>query len=691
GQDPVWSDIARGDLDALTSRLGITPRASLADALPALTRWHRLHTTRHALTTTQYRVHWSPIEDPASTSSGRWIVIVPSQDGAGEAVTAIVRALAASGNEVATLEAHDHAALAGGLREIAAGPAVAGVLSLLALAERDAGQADVVAAVTVLQELGKAEIAAPLWIATREAVSAGGKDVSASPWLAGIWGFGRVARLEHPDRWGGLVDLPAVVDEHTARRVAALLSANTGEDELAVRATGVLARRLSRLPVADPATARWAPSKAGTVLITGGTGALGAHLARWLADGGAGRVVLASRRGPLSRDAGTIVAGLAALGTAVSVIACDVADRGSLTALIDSLPDLDAVIHAAGVLDDCTLDSLTPDRLSGVLRAKAESAVSLDELTRDRALSAFVLFSSFAATVGSAGQGNYAAANAVLDALAERRHARGLPAVSIAWGPWADAGMAASAGAAERHQRGGVRPLEPSLATAALQSALDEGHAAVAVADVDWQRLVPGLAAHRRPRLLDALPEAQDALAATAPGDAKDSVRARLESLSGTALERELLKLVSGTAIRVLGLAAGADLQPGRAFRELGMDSLTAVELRNSLMAATELKLPATLAFDYATPAGVAGHLRGMLGQEREPAESELARLETLLGELTAEELAGAHVTARLQSLLGRLAEKTHAANTGAMAERLREASSEEMFELIDNELGLSS
>ncbi|MBA2811303.1 SDR family NAD(P)-dependent oxidoreductase [Streptomyces sp. KM273126] len=354
--------------------------------------------------------------------------------------------------------------------------------------------AGLLAALTAVQATGDAGLRAPLWCATRDAVAAAEGDRARGLAGAALRGLGRVAAREIPDRWGGLLDLPA--DDPTAHTVAlalAALTASRGEDEVAVRATGALVRRLVPAPRREPEAPGGVPGgtptgwrPAGTTLVTGGTGGLGAQVARRLAEEGAERLLLVSRRGPDAPGAGDLRHELAEAGCEVDIAACDVADRDALAALLAAIPaeqPLTAVVHAAGVLDDGVLDRLTPDRFTDVFRAKTTAALHLDELTRNQDLSAFVLFSSVSGALGNPGQANYAAANTVLDTLAARRRAEGLPAVSIAWAAWRGAGMAAVLDDAQG-RRSGLGGLDPELALTALLEATTEPHPALLVADL---------------------------------------------------------------------------------------------------------------------------------------------------------------------------------------------------------------
>jgi acyl carrier protein len=264
--------------------------------------------------------------------------------------------------------------------------------------------------------------------------------------------------------------------------------------------------------------------------------------------------------------------------------------------------------------------SLTPERFRRVFLAKALGARHLDELTRDRDLDAFVLFSSVTATVGNPGQANYAVANAFLDGLAERRRSAGLAATSIAWGPWADGGMAATEVTGRRLRRGGVMALAPETAILALERALGRDDPCAVIADIDWGRLLPAVAAARPSRLFDSLPEARPGQRGNRDGTATseqipdaERLRGRLRSLAEADRYRVLLDLVRGQAAVVLGHASAKEVEVRRPFMDLGFDSLTSVELRNRLGAATRLRLPATAVFDYPTPAALAIYLKSEL------------------------------------------------------------------------------
>jgi polyketide synthase 12 len=429
--------------------------------------------------------------------------------------------------------------------------------------------------------------------------------------------------------------------------------------------------------VADPA---------GTVLVTGASGGLGTLVARHLAGRGH-RLLLISRRGSAAPGLAGTVAGLANAGADVNVTACDVADRAQLTAVLDRIPaatPLRAVVHTAGVLDDAAIGALTPERIAAVMRPKADGAWLLHELTKDRELDAFVLFSSVAGIWGTPGQGNYAAANAFLDALAVHRRDLGLPATSLAWGPWSRAdGMAGRLGDTDlrRLARQGLRPLSDADGLALFEAALRDGGPVLVPARValpDGEDVPPLLSTLVRRRTPRAAPAADSGLAS------------RLDGLPAGDRHDVLLRVVRTQAALVLGLGDPDGVEAARSFREQGFDSLTAVELRNRLHTATGVALSPTVVFDHPAPEALARHLeRELTGAAGEPdpvpaALAELDRVEAVAD--LADEAARARLAARLRGLLTRF---DPAAGAGeAVADQLGTASDDDMFAFIDSQLG---
>ncbi|WP_269218783.1 type I polyketide synthase [Streptomyces clavuligerus] len=649
--DPVekrfWEAVRTGDLPELTAALGVGPEEPLSAVLPALADWRERRAEEAAhrarVESWRYRIGWQPLPDaPGAHLTGTWLVLVPAPSAADGQIPACLRALRDAGAAVTriTLDGTEteRGPLAARLRAAlaAAGPP-AGVLSLLATDERPHPRHPSVPVGTALglalvQALGDAGIDAPLWWATRGAVSTGRADGPVSPAQNTAWGLGRVAALEHPRRWGGLVDLPADLDARAAARLCAVLSGRHGdEDQIAVRATGVHGRRLLRAPLAAAAPRRtWTPR--GTVLITGGTGGLGAYLARRLARGGAEHLVLVSRRGPAAPGAAELTAELTALGVRTTVAACDITDRDALAALVDGLErdgcTIRSVLHAAAGGSLVALDDTDLDEFATTLHAKAGGAAHLDALFDRDTLDAFVLFSSVSAVWGSAVHGAYAAANACLDGLAENRRARGLTATSVVWGIWSpEHGGGMAAGLAEEQLRAqGVLFMPPALCAAALQQILDHDETVVLVADIDWSRFATVFTTGRPSPLIGSVPEARAALEpdpntpADTAGGAPAPLRDRLRDLTGPERDLLLTDLVRTRAAAVLGHDTPDTVTPDRAFRDLGFDSLTAVELRNRLNEATGLRLPVTVVFDHTSPTALARHLRTRLLGDESPA-----------------------------------------------------------------------
>ncbi|TGB16680.1 SDR family NAD(P)-dependent oxidoreductase [Streptomyces palmae] len=503
-----------------------------------------------------------------------------------------------------------------------------------------------------------------LVFATRGAVRTGPRDTP-EPGLAPLWGLVRTAQSEHPGRFR-LLDLDGTAD--SARALPAALA--TGEPQLALRAGELLVPRLART-TGESGGGPMDFDRAGTVLITGGTGGLGAHLARHLAAvHGARHLLLLSRRGPAAPGAAELERELTALGARVTVAACDAADREALAAVLAAVPadrPLTAVLHAAGALDDGTVESLTGDRLDAVLRPKVDAALHLHELTTGTELGAFVLFSSMAGVAGGAGQGNYAAGNTFLDTLAQWRRDRGLPALSLAWGLWEEeSGMTGHLGGSgvAALGRSGLAP----MSTAQGLRLFDAVHGAPEALLVPARLSLPALRALARE---DALPAVLRSLvpapvrrrSAAAGGE----LAARLAAAPEHRRAALVLEVVAAQVAAVLGQDGAAAVDPERPFKDLGLDSLGAVRLRNRLQRATGLTLPSTLVFGHPSPAALATRLLALLeqGAQAPPAAD---------GPATA-----------TASGSGPVAE-----GTGALRERVTAATgAEELFAIIDNDLGV--
>ncbi|MFJ1991641.1 type I polyketide synthase [Streptomyces asiaticus] len=716
-----WDAVERADLEALTTALHVDGDASLAEVLPALSSYRKGHRERSTVDGWRYQIAWTPVSELSERAlTGTWMVMVPRSYADDELVTSAVAMLERQGADVARIELDgaadiDREAVAERLRTAAGdapdGP-VGGVLSLLALDEDPCAGHTVVPRglalnLVALQALVDAGVEAPLWVATRGAVSVTGSDTLRSAAQAQMWGLGRVAGLEHPRLWGGLVDLPETFDERAAARLSGVLGGGAGEfeDQVAVRTSGVFTRRLVRATAPRTTARPW--SARGSVLVTGGTGGVGSQVARWLAGAGAEHLVLTSRRGPEADGAAELRDELTALGADVTIAACDTADREALAAVLAAIPErypLSAVVHAAGVLDDGVLDAMSVERVAGVLRPKVAGARNLHELTEGLDLSAFVLFSSLAGAIGGAGQGSYAAANAYLDALAQQRRAQGLAATSVAWGPWAEGGMAVDGALEDRLRRGGMAAMTPELAVKALQQALDLQETHLAIADLDWERFVPSYTAVRASRLLDEVPEARRILEAATSGGATtqfetggSELRERLAGMSEAEQERALLELVTTQVAMVLGFPSVESVESQRAFRELGFDSLTAVELRNRLDAATGLRLPATIVFDHPTPVALARRLRTDVVRDgvsaAAPILGELDRIEAAMATISADDVDRPRITTRLQTLLlkwGEAEQESPTSGKKAVSDKIQSATSDEIFDFIDKELGIS-
>ncbi|MGW0653394.1 type I polyketide synthase [Streptomyces umbrinus] len=749
-----WHEVEQGDLTALARRLELPPGA-LEEALPALTAWHGRREDLATVDAWRHRVVWRPLLLPGTSAgarprlSGVWLVVVPPDLNSvspehQRLIHAVVEGLAAHG---ARTELLDIDAAAQQAETVAACAAVcadigppAGVLSLLALDGRRRAGSDALtrgttATAQLVRTLADAGITAPLWCVTSHAVSVDRHEREPDPDQAFLWGVGTVLSLDQPDGWGGTVDLADGADDLAIRRLCAALAGADNEDAVAIRPSGCFVRRIVRArPAADtgvdapsaaapadgPAHGTMAGTTAqaggstratlrpefrphGTALVTGGTGVLGAHVARWLAAAGADHIVLTSRSGRKATGATELEAELTALGPTVAIEACDVTDRDALARLLDGVPPqhpLTTVVHAAGELgEERRLTETTVEEFAALTRAKIIGATHLDELLDGHALEAFVLFSSGAAVWGTSGQPAYAGANAFLDALARRRRGRGLTATSLAWGPWAGGGMVGED--ADAHlRRIGITAMDPRLAVTALRQALDLDDDHLVVADIDWARFADVYTLARPRPLLRDLPESRARTSEDTPAthDTTDggeaTLAARLSAMTGGEQSRTLLDLVRTQAAVLLGHEDSSAVGARLSFKELGFDSVAAVDFRNRLSATTGLRLPVSLVFDHATPQVLAAHLRTLLVAESTPRNGTdlatvLDRLDALVAGLGPDDAELAGVTARIQTLLARL-NPAPDGDGESVADRLETATAADVIDFINTELGVT-
>ncbi|MDI5968594.1 SDR family NAD(P)-dependent oxidoreductase [Streptomyces sp. SL13] len=533
-----------------------------------------------------------------------------------------------------------------------------------------------------------AEVDAPVWCVTSGAVGTGTADPAADVDAAGAWGLGRVAALEMPKRWRGLIDLPARIDDATREVLAAVLTGDSSEDQLAIRDGQVWGRRIE--PAAVGPVKNWAPS--GTVLITGGTGGLGGHIARRLAARKDSSLVLVSRRGMDAPGAEELLAELTASGASVRIAAADVTDRAAMAELVAALDaegtPVRGVVHAAGVVSDARIAETDVTALRDGMAAKVDGALILDELLPE--LDDFIVFSSISGIWGAAGQATYAAGNACLDTLARRRRESGRPATAVAWGPWSGGGMVEEHMERELRQRG-LTPLTVPAALRALEQVAAGGRDVVVV-DVTWPRFLPSFAASRPSPLLSRFEETRTR---PAGADRSVSMAQRLAAVPEEERVAMLLDVVRGHIASVLRRADPAQIDPDRALTELGFDSLMSVELRNKLSEYSPSRLPMTLVFDHPTPNALARYLRTVVDLPEDgavgdvPVLEELDRIEAKALSVLTDSATRVALATRLSSLLDRLAE-LDAKPASATDDDLTEASADELMRFIDSELGNS-
>ncbi|OLF07338.1 hypothetical protein BLA60_27590 [Actinophytocola xinjiangensis] len=619
-----WDLVDRADAEELARTLGVTDPRQVDAVLPALSAWRRGAVEGSETDEHRYRVEWRPAPEPAARLAGTWLLAGAEAD-AGED-TALAGALRAGGATVVPVA--DPATV--GLAAAENGP-IAGILSTW----------DAVRTLVLVRAALDTEVAAPVWCLTAGAVSVHADDPLGDVRQAQVWGLGRTVALEHPELWGGLVDLPAAGGTRVLDRLVSVLAAAGEEDQLAVRESGVFVRRLVRAPLLGRGSPGWRPS--GTVLL----GGQAPEVAAWLVDNGAERV-LVHGRDELSDVAVTAV----------------VYVPDSLAA--NAIPDLDPKVFADQV-----------DQVTG-------PAEELDRLAEDAEV--FVVFSSVAGVWGGAWQGAHAAANAHLDGLAQRRRARGRSTVAIAWGLWDHDVDDVEQARRDQLARRGVRVLPRDVALRAMSSAVAAGDTTVSIADIDWPVFAPAFAAARaRPLLAEIVAAAEPEPERTGG----DPIAARLVGLDATERRTVLLDLVREQVAGVLGHRGGEEVATDRAFRELGFDSLAAVELRNRLATRTGLTLPPTVVFDHPTVHDLAESLLAGL-TPAPPAASETpdAELDRLVARLAeADPAERVRLARRLRSIGDELGGSAERPGVG-IAEFVGAATDEEMFAFIDEEIG---
>lgn len=576
-----------------------------------------------------YTLEWRAKPLAASTigGAGQWVVLV-DEAGAGERLAELLEAAGGAclrvrrGDVTEQLAPDLWTVSASSVRELAAwwaaraaerGP-VRGVIHMWSLTPTANGQdaldaalaQGVESALSFLQVIVEAESPAPprLWLVTRGAVSVGEDDPVRAPEQAPLWGLGRVVVLEHREVWGGLVDLPADSEDGLPALVAQLLGGDD-EDQVAVRAAGRFVPRLVRHRAAERPVSGSAP---GTVLITGGLGALGLHVARWLVESGARHLCLISRRGATTPEAASAVASLVALGASVTVLQADVADAAAMRAVfaeIDArLPPLSGVIHTAGVLDDGLLMRQSAARFAKVFAPKIRGTWNLHTLTQDRPLQFFVMFSSMAAILGAPGQGNYAAANAFLDAFALHRRARGLPAHSVNWSAWREGGMA-GAQLLESLEKHGMHPLAPAMAVQCLTPILAGAAAQVMVVDADWSRFRGIYESEGERPLLAEMPRAL----VSAPVAHESTLIEQLRSVDARERAPRMKQWLQRSVAEIMGFEGPEQVELGKGFFEMGLDSLMAMELHRRLHQALSVSLRTTVIFNHPSVAALSDFL----------------------------------------------------------------------------------
>jgi NAD(P)-dependent dehydrogenase (short-subunit alcohol dehydrogenase family)/acyl carrier protein len=625
----LWKAVDEGAVDAVAQVLGISDAdngASLGAVVHALRQWRSDVGVRSAVNKLRYRVGWQVVTPNAfPLTRRRWLVLVfPEQSD--DVWIAGLLARYAEAIEVLTVDpcGLDRNSLSAFLVTAAARSYCDGIVSFLATDERahrdfSGISVGLFSTLLVVQAHCDAGLGMPLWVITQGGVCVSADDGPASPSQSAVWGLGQSVCLEHPDQWGGLIDLPRSATPQDIEHLYAILTCPQLEDQLAIRRCGVSGRRLLEAPLPLERLERvcsWKPS--GTALVTGAPGRLGKHVVRWLAEAGANPVVLVSCNAAEHRQSAELEKELHTCGVVAVSVSVDVADRSALAGVLAGVRrvhgSIRTVVHAAEIVGLNAITDTTVEEFCHGYAARAVGATNLVELFEDEPPDTFILFSSPAGTWGGARQGCYAAASAHIDALAVRLRSNGHTALSAAFGLWADENGSLSHEILNFFQRIGINQIPPKAALAALQQAIEANDTLITIADVSWDRFLPAFTARRSHPLLSELAsrvntsETSSASAASAEG-----LQARLAAQTAEQQLHTLTMLVANTTATVLAHPDPGALDTDLTFQDLSIDSLTALELRNALTRSTGLTLPATLVFDHPTPTALAKHLTGLL------------------------------------------------------------------------------
>ncbi|WP_304528656.1 type I polyketide synthase [Mycobacterium sp. E2327] len=632
----LWKAVDDDAVDTVAELLGLTDAesgASLAAVVRALRAWRSDLGVRSAANKLRYRIEWRAIAPNTFPPTRRRWLALTSPDQADDPWITGLTARYAGALQVLTVDPSslERNSLSDALTSAAARAHCDGIVSFLATDERvrqaSGESVGLSATLLVAQAHCDSGLDIPLWVVTRGAASVSTEDGPASPSQSAVWGLGQSVCLENPDQWGGLIDLPLSATPTGIEHLHAILTCPQVEDQLAIRRSGVSARRLVESPLPSERLERahsWKPS--GTAVVTGATGRLGKHVVGWLAEAGAKHLVLLTRNAAEHPQSVELEKELRARGATMTAVSVDVTDRSALAAVLADIRSthgpIRTVVHAAAAIGWGTISDTTAEEFGNTYAAKAAGANNLVELLDDEPPDTFILFSSAAATWGGIQQGAYAAANAHIDALATRLRSNGCSVVAAAFGLWANETCNMPPEILDYFRRIGINQIPPNAALAGLQQAIEVNDTLITIADVSWERLLPAFTARRSHPLLAELAARADATETTNGTTLIASASRLREMLAGQTPEQQLQILTTMVASATATVLAHPDrdaLDPDHPFKDLGIDSLTALELRNTLNQRTGLTLPATLPFDHSTPATLATHLANLLTDAAAP------------------------------------------------------------------------